>query len=109
MDELNTTGGDRLTLEISREDDRSLLVRVAGELDLVSVDELEAALQPAVDGDTQRVVFDTRDLSFADSSAIALFVRLANEVSEIELRRPPQLLREVIERMGLSDRLHVVP
>jgi hypothetical protein len=48
-------------------------------------------------------------MEFADSSAIALLVRWANLVPRVEIRQPPELLRRVIARMGLSERLHVTP
>jgi hypothetical protein len=48
-------------------------------------------------------------LDFADSSAIALFVRWANRVRRIEIREPSPLLRRVIERMGLAERLPMTP
>lgn len=108
MDELSPSGEGRLSFEVSREDDRSLLVKLHGELDLATADELDTALKPLVDRDTRRLVVDARGLRFADSSAIALFVRLANAVGEIEIRQPPELLQEVIKRMGLADRLRLV-
>jgi ABC-type transporter Mla MlaB component len=52
-------------------------------------------------------VVDAHELEFADSSAIALLVRWAGLVREVEIMRPPELLRRVIVRMGLSDTLRV--
>ena len=46
-------------------------------------------------------------MRFADSSAIALWVRWAGAVSEFELLDPPPLLRRVINAMGLADKLGV--
>ena len=108
MDELSDTGDRRLSYEFSREDDGSPRVALHGELDLATADELDAALTPLIDRDTRRLVVDATGLQFADSSAIALFVRLANAVDHVEIRRPPELLREVIKRMGLADRLRLV-
>jgi ABC-type transporter Mla MlaB component len=56
-----------------------------------------------------RLVVDAAGLEFADSSAIALLVRWANLVPTVEIRQPPELLRHVIARMGLSERLRVRP
>jgi anti-anti-sigma factor len=109
MDDLSATGEDRLKVEFSHEDDGSPLVKLHGELDMASTEQLEAALAPKIDRNTRRVVVDASDLEFADSSAIALLVRLANAVEEVEIRQPRELLREVIKRMGLDDRLHLVP
>jgi anti-anti-sigma factor len=109
MDELSATGEDRLNVEFSREDDGAPLVKLRGELDMATAAQLETDLQPMIDRNTRRVVVDARGLEFADSSAIAILVRLANAVEEIEIREPPELLREVIKRMGLDNRLHLVP
>jgi anti-sigma B factor antagonist len=110
MDQLSSTGGEgRLNFEFSREDDGSPVVRLNGELDMATAEELEAALQPLIDRHTRRLVMDASDLEFADSSAIALMVRLANAVEEVEIRQPRELLREVIKRMGLDERLRLVP
>ncbi len=76
---------------------------------MATADQLEAALLPMIDRDTRRIVVDASGLEFADSSAIALLVRLANSVEEVEIKRPRELLREVIKRMGLNDRLRLVP
>ena len=109
MDKLSSTGESRLNFEFSREDDGSPLVTLHGELDLATAHELETALEPIVARPTRRLIVDAGDLEFADSSAIALLVRVANVVDQVEIRRPRELLREVIQRMGLADRLHLVP
>jgi anti-anti-sigma factor len=109
MDELSTPGGEGLSFELSHASDGSPLVKLEGELDLATADELERALSLVIESAPQRVVVDAAGLRFADSSAIALLVRVANAVDEVELRDPPDLLREVITRMGLDDRLRLTP
>lgn len=109
MDDVSATGDNRLNVEFSREDDGSPLVKLHGELDMATTEQLEAALRPKIDRNTRRVVVDASDLDFADSSAIALLVRVANAVEEVEIRQPRELFREVIKRMGLDDRLRLVP
>ncbi len=106
---MSATGEHGLHFEFSQEDDGSPLVLLHGELDMTSAGALETALQARVGRETRRFVVDAGDLQFADSSAIALLVRLANTVEQVEIRNPSQLLREVITRMGLSDRLRVEP
>lgn len=109
MDELSASGEGRLSIEFSHEEDGSPVVTLHGELDLATADKLELALKPSIDRATRRFVVDASGLEFADSSGIALLIRLANEVEEVEIRQPPPLLRQVITRMGLADRLHLVP
>jgi anti-anti-sigma factor len=109
MDELGKRAGSRLTFEISEDGDGCPLVKLDGELDMTTAPQLESAVGAIVAQSPARLVIDARGLEFADSSAIALLVRWANLVSEVEIREPPDLLRRVIVRMGLSDRLRVSP
>jgi anti-anti-sigma factor len=90
-------GGDRQTA----------VVTVRGELDISNVHELEAAVASTIAATPDRLVVDVRDVRFADSSAIAVWVRWAAAVEELELRDPPPLLRQVITKMGLAATLRV--
>ena len=46
-------------------------------------------------------MLEVSGLRFADSSAIALWVKWSTRVTEVELREPPPLLRRVLTTMGL--------
>jgi anti-anti-sigma factor len=87
----------------------SATVTLRGELDVANVDSLETAVAPIIAGGVGRLVIDVSELRFADSSAIALWVRWAAAVEDLELRDPSPLLRTVITSMGLSGRLKLVP
>jgi anti-anti-sigma factor len=89
-------------------DEDGATVTIRGELDVANVDALDAAVAPVIDGGAKRLVVDVRELRFADSSAIALWLRWAAEVDHFELRDPPALLRKVIASMGLATRLRLV-
>jgi anti-anti-sigma factor len=84
-------------------------VTLRGELDVASVDALEAAVAPVIERGARRLVLDVGELRFADSSAIALWVRWATSVEQVELRDPSPLLRKVVSSMGLSGKLRLVP
>lgn len=99
----------RLAFEIGEDSDGSPLVTLSGELDISNAGQVEAAVIPVIARSPERIVVDVRGLEFADSSAIALLVRWANVVPQVELREPPDLLRRVITRMGLAQRLKVTP
>lgn len=99
----------RMSCDVVEDGDRSLTVRLAGELDITNVDTVAAAVAPALARHASRLIIDARDLRFADSSAIALWVQWATRVPEIELRDGSPLLRRVLESMGLADTLHVRP
>jgi anti-sigma B factor antagonist len=107
MAELGTGPGARLAYEVTEDRDGCPLVRLRGELDMTTAPSLESAVAALIASSPPRLVIDASGLDFADSSAIALLVRWANLVREVEIRQPPELLRRVIARMGLSDRLRV--
>src|SRR5579884_1907424 len=105
MDELEA----ELTFDLAEDHDGSPVVRLSGELDMTTVPELESAVSTIIARDPTRLVVDASELKFADSSAIALLVRWANLIPKVEIRHPPELLRRVIARMGLSETLQVQP
>ena len=87
----------------------SAVVKVTGELDITTIDDLEEAVQPILERDPQRLVIDVSSLRFADSSAIALWVKWATIVPALEIHHPQPLLRRVIDSMGLAETLRVTP
>lgn len=109
MAELGKGAGARLLYELSEDPDGFPLVSLRGELDMTTAPDLESAVGPVVATSPTRLIIDASELEFADSSAIALMVRWANVVENVEIRQPPELLRRVIARMGLSGRLQVRP
>jgi anti-anti-sigma factor len=72
--------------------DGSIVVRLMGELDLSTVPGLEAPVGRVLVGRGGRPVVEARDLEFADSSAIALWVRCVN-VGRFEMRDPSPAVR----------------
>lgn len=109
MAELDDTDAPRLTFDVVANSDRSALIKISGELDLGTVPELEAAVEPILTSTPDRLVVDVSGMTFADSSAIALWVRWANRIRHVELLDPPPLIRQIIARMGLAERLRMVP
>lgn len=109
MAELGKGPGARLLYELSEDEDGFPLVTLRGELDMTTAPDLESAVGAVITASPTRLIIDASELEFADSSAIALMVRWANVVENVEIRQPPDLLRRVIARMGLSGRLQVRP
>jgi anti-sigma B factor antagonist len=89
------------------DDGPTAVVTISGELDIANIEELETAVSPVLAGKPDRLVIDVGALRFADSSAIALWVRWAGTVGEIELRDVSPLLRRVIGSMGLEEKLRL--
>ncbi|HUA06200.1 MAG TPA: STAS domain-containing protein [Solirubrobacteraceae bacterium] len=98
-----------VTFDLAEADGNGLRVRITGELDITNVDALESAVGSALARHPGRLILDLSGLRFADSSAIALWVRWSTAVHEIELRDVSPILRRVIDSMGLADTLNVKP
>lgn len=96
-----------MTFAIAEQDPETTVVTISGELDISNVDQLQAALTPVIDKRVGRLILDVGGLAFADSSAIAVWVRWATVVGELRLRGVSPLLRTVIVTMGLSGRLRL--
>jgi anti-anti-sigma factor len=80
-------------------------VALAGELDTGTVEQLSNGVAGALDPPPARLIVDLSELRFADSSAIALWVRWSGIVGTIELHGASPLLRRVVTTMGLADKL----
>jgi anti-anti-sigma factor len=106
---LDADGTAEMSFDVVEAADDRLTVRISGELDITNVDALEAAVSSALERHPGRLVIDLSGLRFADSSAIALWVRWSMVVHEIELRNASSILRRVIDAMGLTDTLNVKP
>lgn len=88
--------------------DGPVLVRLMGDLDRSNVPELEAAVTGVLSRG-RPLVIDAGALEFVDSSVIALWVKWANELGHVEIRDPTPRIRRVITRMGLAERLRLMP
>jgi anti-anti-sigma factor len=98
-----------MTVDVVEDDDGTVTVRMSGELDITNVERLAAAVAPALRHGPARLIVDAQALRFADSSAIALWVRWAKVVPATELRNAPPTLRKVLESMGLAEMLNMAP
>lgn len=96
-----------MRFDVAEGGDRTLKVTVSGELDITNVDTLASAVAPALEREPARLVIEVGDLRFADSSAIALWVRWSSQVEHFELRELSPLLRRVLTAMGLDQRLEL--
>jgi stage II sporulation protein AA (anti-sigma F factor antagonist) len=104
MDRLDAERGPQMTFDIA-ERDKTAVVTISGELDISNVARLDAAVTPVISRDVNHLVLEVGDLMFADSSAIAVWVRWATTVGDLRLNEVSPLLRTVIETMGLDSRL----
>jgi anti-anti-sigma factor len=105
MDELEGQPGQLISFDVVVDGDDHATVRIEGELDMSGIDPLASRVDEVLARGVRRLTVDVRGVRFADSSAIALWVRWASAVEEFELREPPPLLRRVIGAMGLAEKL----
>jgi stage II sporulation protein AA (anti-sigma F factor antagonist) len=104
--------GEALTIEVSRPADGVVLVALAGEVDILSVDELRrraAELEPLLPA---HVVFDLERLTFIDSSGINALVQAVRSIEARGgtgvLAAPSPEARRVFDIIGLSQVVSVV-
>jgi anti-anti-sigma factor len=107
MDGIAGANDPALEFEVQTAPDGTAVVTVRGDLDIASADRLNDAVAPLIEADARRLVVDVASLRFADSSAIALWVRWASTVDELQLRGASPLLRRLISSMGLDQHLRL--
>jgi anti-anti-sigma factor len=107
MEGLDAANTPEMRFEIATNAEGTATVTISGELDIANVERLEAAVRPIIDGRPDRLVLDVHNLQFADTSAIALWVRWAAILGHVDLKNASSLLRRVIGAMGLDDELRL--
>jgi len=84
-------------------------VTPVGELDLATVDELQAWLQELRDAGFRRLLLDLRELTFIDSSGLRLCItwnaRANTEGLDFELIRGPAAIQRAFEICGINGLL----
>lgn len=108
MADLNAAGRTPISVQ-AREQDGMPVIGVAGELDLTNTKQVAAVFESVLSGHDRKVVFEVGDLTFMDSSGIALFVSVARQVQEVELRDPGPVVRRLIDVTGLGKVLRMTP
>ena len=94
----------RARLSVITTPDGGLCLRLGGELDLVTVSELSRQVDDLLAGTPQPIELDLSDMTFLDSSGVAVLVRLANHFTAVRTRGATPPVRKVIEVLGLGRR-----
>jgi len=84
-------------------EDGTATVVPRGELDLATISPVRDATEAAIDAGARTLVFDLGDVTFLDSSALAVFAQAAQRVERVVLRRPTRIVRQVITSTGLDQ------
>lgn len=78
-------------------------VVLVGELDATRADDAKTVVDRALEERPKVLCFEMGDVSFMDSSGLAVLVHAANHVDKVVLVRPSDLIRRVIDVTGLSE------
>jgi anti-anti-sigma factor len=78
-------------------------LRVAGQIDLSTVDRFRSAVEGAVPG-SERLVIDLTGCSYMGSEGIGVLVRALQELGSgrLVLRSPTRVVRKVLDLAGLA-------
>ena len=102
-----------LELELTSADvDTGTMISVRGEIDMATAPHLRDVLEQAIEGGSQRIVLDCRDLAFSTLRELACWSLPRNRLGddgEIVLDSPPLHVRKVLEITGVASHLSVIP
>ena len=100
--------GSSITIRTWAEDGTPV-VSLSGELDLTNAERVKSAIGDVIPDGTSRLVVETSELKFMDSSGLALLASITRKVTEIELRDPSPIVRRLIELTGLAEIMNIRP
>jgi anti-sigma B factor antagonist len=105
----DTTPQSAATVEEVPAQQGTVAFRVTGELDLLTVGVLRAAVDNALARSPGRLVFDVEGLRFLDSSCLAVLLGAARQVPVVQLRNPSDIVRRVVTMSGLGSTFDLTP
>jgi anti-anti-sigma factor len=87
----------------------SVIVRLAGELDLYNAEEVRAALSEAIASSPDRIVIDMAEVEFVDSTALGVLIEARSKLgrSALVLAAPQLETRRTLQVSGLDRHLPV--
>jgi anti-anti-sigma factor len=101
---------ESLTIEHDREDDLPIL-RLKGELDRLTVDDVDATVRAVAAQASPTLVLDVEHLEFIDSAGLRSLSRAHNLLAEsgrvLVVRRPSAAILRLIELVGLREILTI--
>ena len=104
MEELNDAYA---AVEESVDDSGVALVRISGEVDISNVATIEARLVAITSRLDSAPAVDLSQLTFMDSSGIAMLLRVAERIGPLTIKDPSQIARQIITATGLGEVLRM--
>ena len=109
----NPPAGDQPKFEQEQLEERLVVVRVHGELDIGSADALRRALDEAEAKQVDVVRLDASDVGFLDSTALGVILSCAQRMTgrrgRLELLCTSPAIRRVLDMTMISRTVHVIP
>jgi len=97
-----TPSEPRFASSMSTDDQGDTVLKLSGELDMSSAGALRESIEALIADGCRKVVFDLDELSFMDSSGIAVLVFAANNIGDVRLINASSIIRRIIDATGLS-------
>ena len=94
-------------VELVGRTDEATTIAISGEIDISNDERVRSAIERCLDPRPNRLVIDLRDLSFMDSSGIAVLLRAASDIDRVELHHATRAVRRIIETTGIDGVLHL--
>jgi anti-anti-sigma factor len=88
--------------------DGTLHIVLRGELDILSVEALQPEIAAALAYEASLVVVDAAELTYVDSSGLAVLLRLSRRYGDLEVRHASNIVRQAIGAAGLAVPLRLV-
>ncbi|MEO8693669.1 MAG: STAS domain-containing protein [Acidimicrobiales bacterium] len=95
--------------EPCRDDAGECVLHVAGEVDLSNAPQLRRAIESMRVANPARLVLDVRELTFMDSSGLAVLLQAAAKLDALVLRHAQSSIIRLIETTGVTSVLSVEP
>ena len=109
MAELDPTRASTTPVASISHEGETVVLRLAGELDISTLQDARRSADNLVEQQPERVVVELGQLTFMDSSGIALLLWIASKVPRVELRNPSPIIQQLIEMTGLNKTLPTTP
>jgi anti-anti-sigma factor len=97
-----------------RKDGSTTELHLNGELDIATAEELRRHIAEVIAAhDPDRILLDLSELSFADSTGLAVMVwahqLMSGRGRQLRLSRPQSRVLRILSISGLHRRLHIIP
>jgi anti-sigma B factor antagonist len=85
----------------------AIVVAPAGEIDLATVDALQAGVDAAL-AEAAHLVLDLREVTFIDSAGLRLVLETSRKAARLSVVRGPREVQRVFGLVGLDERLEML-